>query len=99
VNEPPAAGVGLAGGVLLPIMAPPQGGLILFVYILLRNVTKWRVAMKVTFWPSGAGFCGFCLAAGGGEQLADPAHRLLGRRQLAEASQALGLQQLVFERG
>src|SRR5580698_11238656 len=55
VNEPPAAGVGLAGGVLLPIMAPPQGGLVLFVYILLRNVTKWRVTMKATFRPEELG--------------------------------------------
>ncbi len=49
--------------------------------------------------PSGSGFCDFRPAAGGGEQLADAAHRLFGCCQLAEASQALGLQQLVFEVG
>jgi hypothetical protein len=28
--------------------------------------------------PSGSGFCDSCLAAGGGEQLADAGHRLFG---------------------
>lgn len=49
--------------------------------------------------PSGRGFCGCFLAAGRAEELADVGHRLFGRRKLAEAGQALGLHQLVFELG